>query len=90
MTRKNRSPKEFLLTILNEHLKFLKRTKEKIPNKYHEDIEIQEERTKYYHVRIIKKEFIVYDTLRNEFEKKKVTFNRKIDNLKREIRRLNG
>ncbi|CAG8460850.1 18251_t:CDS:2 [Cetraspora pellucida] len=90
MTRKNRTPKEFLLTILNQHLKFLKRTKEKIPNKYHKDIETQEERTKNYYARVTKKEFVDYDTLRNEFEKEKVMFNRKIDNLKREIRRLNG
>ncbi|CAG8688771.1 4169_t:CDS:2 [Dentiscutata heterogama] len=90
MTRKNRTPKEFLLTILNEHLKFLKRTKEKIPKKYHKDIETQEERTKDYHARVTKKEFIDCDTLKNAFEKEKGAFNRKIDNLKREIRRLNG
>ncbi|CAG8529266.1 13409_t:CDS:2 [Dentiscutata erythropus] len=71
MTRKNRTPKEFLLTILNQHLKFLKRTKEKIPNKYHKDIETQEERTKNYYARVTKKEFVDYDTLRNEFEKEK-------------------
>ncbi|CAG8558030.1 15118_t:CDS:2 [Dentiscutata erythropus] len=90
MMRKNRTPKEFLLTILNEHLKFLKRTKEKIPKKYHKDIKTQEERTKDYHAHVTKKEFINCDTLKNVFEKEKGVFNRKIDNLKREIRRLNG
>ncbi|CAG8533177.1 8851_t:CDS:2 [Gigaspora margarita] len=90
MTRKNRTPKEFLLTILNEHLKFLKRTKKRIPKKYHEDIETEEKRTKDYHARVTKKEFNDYDTLKNEFEKEKVMFNRKIDNLNREIRRLNN
>lgn len=89
MPRKNRTPKEFLLTILNEHLKFLKRTKQRIPKKYHKDIETEEKRTKDY-LRNAKKEFIDHDTLKNKFEKDKFMFNKKIDNFNREIRRLNS
>ncbi|CAG8846863.1 12_t:CDS:1, partial [Gigaspora margarita] len=86
---KNRTPKEFLLTILNEHLKFLERTKKRIPKKYLKDIETEEKRTKDF-LHIAKKELINHDILKNEFEEKKVMFNKKIDNLNRKIRRLNN
>ncbi|CAG8795100.1 25426_t:CDS:2 [Gigaspora margarita] len=89
MPRKNRTPKQFLLTILNEHLKFLKRKKQRIPKKYHKDIETEEKRTKDY-LRNAKKEFIDHNTLKNKFEKEKFMFNKKIDNFNREIRRLNS
>ncbi|CAG8817012.1 15542_t:CDS:2 [Gigaspora margarita] len=88
MIRKNHTPKEFLLTILNEHLKFLKKTRKRIPKKYHKNIETEEKRTNDY-LRIAKIDFIDHDTLKNEFEKERVMFNKKIYNLNREIRRLN-
>ncbi|CAG8665609.1 41411_t:CDS:2 [Gigaspora margarita] len=90
MTRKNQTPKEFLLTILNEHIKFLKRLKNKIPKQYHNYIEEEENRTRSYHANVTKKVFTDYDTLKNEFEKVKKTFNKKIKTLEREIRKLNG
>ncbi|RIB29710.1 hypothetical protein C2G38_2154653 [Gigaspora rosea] len=47
MTRTNCDPKEFMLLILNEHLKFLNRLKRrKIPDNYHHFVDEEKERTK--------------------------------------------
>ncbi|KAF0457495.1 hypothetical protein F8M41_001172 [Gigaspora margarita] len=90
MKRKNQTAKEFLLSILNEHLKFLARIKERIPRKYHNNIETEEKRTRNYRTSVTNKEVNDYDTLKNEFESEKKKFNKKIKDLEREIRRLNG
>ncbi|CAG8763573.1 6879_t:CDS:2 [Gigaspora margarita] len=75
---------------LKPTFKISKKNKKSIPETYHNDIETEEERTRNYHDRVIKKEVIDYDTLKNEFESEKKKFNKIIKDLERVIRRLNG
>ncbi|RIB07744.1 hypothetical protein C2G38_2213487 [Gigaspora rosea] len=81
MTRKNCDPKEFMLFILNEHLKFIDRLKRrKIPNKYYPLVDKEKEKTKQ-HIELITKILpsIIKKPLEND--NRKLEKKQKKDNL---------
>ncbi|CAG8606792.1 5567_t:CDS:2, partial [Cetraspora pellucida] len=86
MTRKNRSPKEFFLMLLNQHLKFLGRVKKTIPENHHFLIDKQENKTNQK-IALVNNVFTLdYDKAIKEFKNEQKSFNQQIDRkLKKKI-----
>ncbi|CAG8505890.1 15589_t:CDS:2 [Dentiscutata erythropus] len=88
MTRKNRDPKEYLLSILIEHVKFLRRmTKKEIPDKM---LTLINERIKSTNQQIVfvNKEYFDYQKAITEFKNEQKAFNRQIRILEKKIKKL--